>query len=257
MKHTRPPGWIHSVGSPGDDDRNLRRIGPHVQGCSDAGGGPRRVKSPTAFSPLSETESHRSGQAPVGQTLTNLAGTLLGVLLRPCRVFVIVGLITFLFTLLLTVLTHVSQTVSGWYLPGCLALLGLVAVGVFEFQRHQFQRGLDSSQPHRVINSGAGDEGFYGPPTDGLGGSEQLRNRAHQAGQTYARMSGEYRRRPKRFLPRVEAAQRALRAGVEPGFEAPWLAVNLRLWIASFLVVSLDVMICGVLNLVLLLDLLL
>lgn len=174
---------------------------------------------------------------------------------RPSRVLMVLSLITSLVTAGLSYARFSVTDRAASLIPAVVAVVALVALAVFAYQRYRFLRGLKGARSRDVLDYDAGrvTRPSDAPPTS----PEQLRATAARAGETYARMRGEYQQRPKRFMPRVEAAQRALRVGMGPTYDAPWLATNLRLWLISFVVVLIGLPVCGFFTLVLLFSLLL
>lgn len=248
MTHSRPRGWIHDWEPPGRSDKPARPLPPHVHPQRDT----------TSNSPAIDPALR---EAPRAHTMTQSARTAVRIVDKPGRLLVKLAAITSSACFLLGLLGRVQFGGWGWWIPLVFGALGLLGAVLFTWRRRVLLAALEASGPRHIVSTSLGADGrivaedvhaagsFSAPNFDDAGKdpAAYARERAQEAGQAYARARSEYQNRSARFFPRVEAATRALRVSVEPGYHAAWLHHDFRPTLVAFFAVALSIPVCAIL----------
>ncbi|MDO5720950.1 MAG: hypothetical protein Q4P06_00180 [Actinomycetaceae bacterium] len=249
MKHSRPRGWIHDWEPNPDSTSDSSRQNSSL---------PPRQKDVTIWQGSSSTRTEGEfidpvavdpgvSQAPRAHVLTQSMRVAARVVDTPGRMLIRAALIMNLAVFLLGLIGKSAFGGLGWWIPLVSGLLGVCVTSFFTWRRHQLLGALDRSGPRNVWDE-AGPAGFasfeqqgYGSPDSSEDRLSAAHQRAQEAGEAYQRARTEYRTRTARFFPRMEAASRALRASVEPGYEAAWLDHDFRPTLVAFFLVALSI----------------
>ena len=250
-------------GSPQDAGFDAHGAGEGTSRRPHACGGPSSDPHHPS-SPLSGAYGERQidpalRQAPRAHTMTQSARAAARIVDKPGQLLVKLSAITSSACFLLGLLGRVQFGGWGWWIPLVFGGLGLVGALFFTWRRRVLLNALEVSGPRNVVATsfdaggniigedvpGAGKFSAGTFDADSKDRAAYARERAQEAGEAYARARGEYHTRTARFFPRVEAATRALRSSVEPGYHAAWLQHDFRPTLVAFFAVALSIPVCA------------
>ncbi|HHT40229.1 MAG TPA: hypothetical protein GX000_01070 [Actinomyces sp.] len=132
----------------------------------------------------------------------------------------------------------------GWWIPIIAGGLGIAITLFFAVRRKQLQDAIARSGPRTIIGEQRTVVTYDGE--DGqTSQQQQLHDMAQREGEKVRRAREEFEVRSARYLPRVEALQRAMRQMVDPSYDAAWLEIDIRPTLISFLATVAVVPLCG------------
>ena len=157
------------------------------------------------------------------ETVSRLLPTIMMMARRPGKaVLILASLVLAIYTLASVLLLNTSHTFIA-FLPLATAVVAWIAVGTFAWYRARINQQLPDRSTSRDLAAPAGAS------NDGL--DARYRAEAEALGSAYQ----ESRIHTVRFLPRIEAAQRALLRAAGGPVQAPYLRYDMRWVLLSFL----------------------
>lgn len=226
-KSTREPGWIHNWEPEGSSHRS-----------------PDSTDSPSRH-PDADVGEHALPRKPISKADALTAGARFAseATSVPGRLLIKIALLTAVSTTLLGGIGVWSYDGFGWWVPFIVGLASLGITGFFILRRKQLHDALEESGPRDVIDHEA--QSLVILDENGRDPEYELHAFAQREGEAFGRARMEYHRRPARFFPRIEAAQRSLRTYIDPTYDAPWLEHDIRPTLVAFVATALSIPVCG------------